>query len=324
MRSNWSCSYLKEHRSIKFTKISTYLFAFALIISISYYCLTQSGEFQGVIRKNLGKYTVNDENRLISSIRNGFNSCPKPFRTHQPLFPWPPTLPCNRECAVSALHAVLPSILWFAEKHEQFSNFNIVSRPEKWFNLAYELSRTADRLLETQLFPSTKREFVLDIGTGFGYLPFFINHFNHCVIGTNLYEHELNREMKLFQNSTNILGIDVRPHKIIPMTSMPINLFDGIKFSVVTAYLGWFHCRPRAWELADWMFFLTDIANHHTTDNARAYFDLNMCTDKQGKAIGALWSNATMTMLEHKGTRFIDRNHGTPRMIVMNLSAFRS
>jgi hypothetical protein len=119
------------------------------------------------------------------------------------------------------------------------------------------------------------------------------------------------------------LGVDVRSHKIIHMRPFPINLFDGIKFDVVTVYLGWFHCTPRMWNLSEWMFFLTDIANYHTTDNARAYFDLNKCTDNNGESIDFLWSNNTMSILKLKGVEFITNHLGSTQMKIMNLKAFR-
>lgn len=231
---------------------------------------------------------------------------------------------CGIKCVVSGPQAALPTVPWFGKNYEQFSNYTILSKPEKWFNLAYHLEDTAFRLSEIKLFPSTKRELFLDIGTGFGYLPFFASHFNHCVIATNLYRPNLDHQMELFRHMKDILGVDVRSHETIPMQPIPINLFDVIKFDVVVAYLGWFHCTPRMLELAEWIFFLSDIAIHHTTDNARAYFHLNKCIGDKGATIDYVWSNNTMSVLEQKGVEFIYKHPGSTDIKIMNLKAFRS
>jgi SAM-dependent methyltransferase len=303
-----------------FICIFIFFLAFNLVIVASRYRKTNT--FESLRRKKTQsrEHDVSDGICSVYSTSELLTSCPLQFRTRQPLFMWPPRPMCDMKCAISGLHKALPTAPWFDKMYKQFFNFSDSRIAEKWFNLDVQLAPAAKRLISEKLFPSTKQEFVLDIGNGFGYFSFFAGHFNHCVIGIDRCFKSA-REPQLYRNASIVLGVDVRQHEIIPMKPFPIDLFDGVKFDVITVNLGWFHCQPRIWLMQEWDFFLTDLAIHHTTDDARAYFDMNRCSD-DGSNVDSLWRK-TVDLLEAKGVKFIGHQYST-HFEIISLDAFRN
>lgn len=261
--------------------------------------------------------------KSIARVSNGFNSCPKQFRTRQPSFVWPPQPFCDAACAIDGLEEVLPSIPWFYQYYRDFFNYTDHASDVKWFNLARFLRLTTNRLRHLELLSSEKRKFLLDIGTGFGYLPFLASHFNHCVMAIDSYSNTTGRFSHFFPGMIKILGVDLRQQIIRPFIPIDRELFSGVRFDVISAYLAWFHCSPRMWGLDEWVFFLTDLAEFHTSEKAVIYLNLNRCRYKNKTSIGHLWSDKDIKALSSKGVQFLYTNGPPTTMKINDLRAFR-
>lgn len=128
----------------------------------------------------------------------------------------------------------------------------------------------------------------------------------------------------LFPNATKILGVDVRQHEVVRMTPIPIDLFDGTKFTVVSAFLGMFHCQLHIWNTTEWIFFLEEIAKHHRAADARVYFYMNHCTTHNGTLNSSAWSKDTINILERMGASFTKSSTSIRTMHIMDLTNFRN
>ena len=321
MNSSWCFRSFKLYKEIIFTGAALCFFVITLPVIIAHYQKTGIIPTLATTAKRVAQ-KISVSNETVELKTNSSTSCSTQFRTQLPMFSWPPKPICDMKCAVDGLRTALLTVPWFAEKYRHFLNITTLGT-DKWFKIEHYLPEMASRLNGFGLHPPTKQQNFLDIGTGFGYVPFFASHFGHCVMAVDIYINTPGSYTEFFPNVTRILGVDVRQHAVRPKTPFPVNLFDGVKFDVVTAVLTQFHCYPRIWLLSDWIFFFSDIARHHTTDNALVVIYLNTCNDKGGQVVYPVDNNLTVNVLGNMGVEFV-KSYGWRRgMVIKNLDAFR-
>jgi len=97
---------------------------------------------------------------------------------------------------------------------------------------------------------------ILDIGTGAGYFPYICKHFGHNTKAVDL------DIVPMYYDVIQFLGIDRVVYEIKAYETMP-NF--GKKFNLITAFAICFanHRQSGVWKVAEWSFFLKDLANNH-------------------------------------------------------------
>lgn len=112
------------------------------------------------------------------------------------------------------------------------------------------------------------RKRVLDIGCGTGYFLYICQYLGHDVLGMDLDEEPGFAEM------TELLGVKRKIWRIEALQSLP-NLDP--KFDVIAAHMICFngHKSDKLWQIAEWQFFLDDVAAHHLKPGGRVCLELN-------------------------------------------------
>jgi SAM-dependent methyltransferase len=131
----------------------------------------------------------------------------------------------------------------------------------RWIDININRIRTVG--LDT---PAHKR--VLDLGCGAGYFAYIAQLLGHDVVGLDI------DQLRMFADSTRMLGVRRVIWRVRPLVPLP-DL--GEKFDVVTAFMICFnnHKMPDLWSVAEWEFFLDDLARH-LKPRGRVWLEFNM------------------------------------------------
>ena len=142
----------------------------------------------------------------------------------------------------------------------------------KYFNIDFEIPfklRFATQYLYLE-FPPKKD--ILDIGTGFGYLPFIAKYFDHNIILTDVSSsrskwHQMAEEVLHCYRLKKDFSFSVESKKKIPS--------EIGRFDMITSLGTVFH---HSWKLDDWYFFLDDLIDNHLKKNIDTviYFQVNI------------------------------------------------
>jgi SAM-dependent methyltransferase len=124
----------------------------------------------------------------------------------------------------------------------------------KYLNLSKWISKNLRRVRDLELdFGRRKR--ILDIGCGAGYFLHICNWLGHDVVGLDIDDVPMYREM------TQLLGLDRIVWRVEPFKRLPRL---AIKFDLITAFMICFngHKGPNLWATNQWRFFLVLLHTH--------------------------------------------------------------
>jgi SAM-dependent methyltransferase len=152
----------------------------------------------------------------------------------------------------------------------------------RWIDI--NIHRIRDVGLDT---PVRKR--LLDLGCGAGYFAYIAQLLGHDVVGLDI------DQLPMFADSTRMLGVRRVIWRVRPFVPLP-DL--GEKFDVITAFMICFnnHKMPDLWGVAEWEFFLDDLARH-LTPRGRVWFEFNMEWD------GSFYSPELRDYFESRGAK---------------------
>jgi SAM-dependent methyltransferase len=134
-----------------------------------------------------------------------------------------------------------------------------------------------------------RRKRILDLGCGAGYFLYIAQLLGHRGFGLDL------DRIAMFAEITSLLGVRRVIQRIQPFRPLP-DL--GEKFDLITAFMICFngHRRPNLWGVAEWDFFLDDIAKH-LAPRGRVWLELNRESD------GTLYTPELKEFFQKRGAK---------------------
>jgi SAM-dependent methyltransferase len=126
----------------------------------------------------------------------------------------------------------------------------------KYLDLDRWIGINIRRVREIELDLSRPKR-ILDLGCGAGYFLYICGLLGHHGLGVDV------DEVPMFGELTRLLGVRRTIWRVRPFVPLP-DL--GEKFDLVTAFMICFnnHKQPDVWDVAEWEFFLDDLARHLT------------------------------------------------------------
>ena len=108
---------------------------------------------------------------------------------------------------------------------------------------------------------------ILDLGCGAGYFLYVAQLLGHSGLGLDM------DRLSMFREVTRLLGVRRIVQRIEAFRPLPD---FGQKFDLITAFMICFnnHKMPDLWKVAEWEFFLEDLAKH-LTPRGRVWLELN-------------------------------------------------
>jgi SAM-dependent methyltransferase len=108
---------------------------------------------------------------------------------------------------------------------------------------------------------------ILDLGCGAGYFLYIAQLLGHSGLGLDM------DRLSMFREVTRLLGVRRVVKQIEAFRPLPD---FGQKFHLITAFMICFnnHKMPDLWKVAEWEFFLDDLAKH-LTPRGRVWLELN-------------------------------------------------
>jgi SAM-dependent methyltransferase len=108
---------------------------------------------------------------------------------------------------------------------------------------------------------------ILDLGCGAGYFLYIAQLLGHSGLGLDM------DRLSMFREVTRLLGVRRVVQQIEAFRPLPD---FGQKFDLITAFMICFnnHKMPDLWKVAEWEFFLDDLAKH-LTPRGRVWLELN-------------------------------------------------
>jgi SAM-dependent methyltransferase len=108
---------------------------------------------------------------------------------------------------------------------------------------------------------------ILDLGCGAGYFLYIAQLLGHSGLGLDM------DRLSMFREVTRLLGVRRIVQRIEAFRPLPD---FGQKFDLITAFMICFnnHKMPDLWKVAEWEFFLNDLAKH-LTPRGRVWLELN-------------------------------------------------
>jgi SAM-dependent methyltransferase len=112
---------------------------------------------------------------------------------------------------------------------------------------------------------------ILDLGCGAGYFLYIAQLLGHSGLGLDM------DRLSMFREVTRLLGVRRMVQRIEAFRPLPD---FGQKFDLITAFMICFnnHKMPDLWKVAEWEFFLDDLAKH-LTPRGRVWLELNQDYD---------------------------------------------
>jgi SAM-dependent methyltransferase len=157
---------------------------------------------------------------------------------------------------------------------EQISQRYAASDPtddwRKYLNLDRWIGINIRRIRDIEL-DLARRKRILDLGCGAGYFLYIAQLLGHRGFGLDL------DRIPMFAEITSLLGVRRVIQRIQPFHPLP-DL--GGKFDLITAFMICFngHRRLNLWGVAEWNFFLDDVAKH-LAPRGRVWLELNRESD---------------------------------------------
>jgi SAM-dependent methyltransferase len=144
------------------------------------------------------------------------------------------------------------------------------------------------RIRQIELDLSRPRR-ILDLGCGAGYFLYIAQLLGHSGVGLDM------DRLSMFREVTRLLGV----RRIVKQIGafQPLPDFEE-KFDVITAFMICFnnHKMPDLWKIAEWEFFLDDLAKH-LTPRGRVWLELNQEYD------GTFYTPELKEFFQRRGAR---------------------
>jgi SAM-dependent methyltransferase len=136
----------------------------------------------------------------------------------------------------------------------------------KYLDLERWIEINIRRIRELELDLSRPRR-ILDLGCGAGYFLYIAQLLGHSGLGLDM------DRLPMFREITHLLGVRRVVQRIDAFRPLPD---VGRKFDLITAFMICFnnHKMPNLWQVAEWEFFLDDLAKH-LTPRGRVWLELN-------------------------------------------------
>jgi SAM-dependent methyltransferase len=136
----------------------------------------------------------------------------------------------------------------------------------KYLDLERWIGINIRRIRELELDLSRPKR-ILDLGCGAGYFLYIAQLLGHRGLGLDM------DRLPMFREVTRLLGVRRVVQRIRSFHPLPD---FGQKFDLITAFMICFnnHKMPDLWKVAEWEFFLDDLAKH-LTPRGRIWLELN-------------------------------------------------
>ena len=158
----------------------------------------------------------------------------------------------------------------------------------KYLDLDRWISINIRRIRESEL-DLARRRHILDLGCGAGYFLYIAQLLGHSGIGLDV------DFVPMFSDVTRLLGVRRVIQRIRAFDPLPEL---GAKFDLVTAFMICFnnHKQANLWGVAEWEFFLDDLARH-LTPRGRVWLELNCEYD------GTFYTPELKAFFQRRGAR---------------------
>ena len=158
----------------------------------------------------------------------------------------------------------------FEQIRQRYAVNNPTEDWRKYLDLDRWIAINIRRIRDIEL-DLARRKRILDLGCGAGYFLHIAQLLGHTGLGLDL------DRVPMFAEITSLLGVRRVIQRIQPFRPLP-DL--GGKFDLITAFMICFngHRRPDLWGVAEWNFFLDDIAKH-LAPRGRVWLELNRESD---------------------------------------------
>jgi SAM-dependent methyltransferase len=160
----------------------------------------------------------------------------------------------------------------------------------KYLNLDHWIDVNIRRIRRLELDMSPPQH-ILDLGCGAGYFAYIAKLLGHTVTGLDI------DDVPMFGDMTQLLGVPRVVWRIQPLVPLP----DLGKFDLITAFMICFndHKHPGLWSVAEWEFFLDDLAKH-LTPRGSVWLELNREYD------GTCYTPKLKKFFEQRGAKIDD------------------
>jgi SAM-dependent methyltransferase len=134
---------------------------------------------------------------------------------------------------------------------------------------------------------------ILDLGCGAGYFLYIAQLLGHSGLGLDM------DRLSMFREVTRLLGVRRVVQQIDAFRPLPD---FGQKFHLITAFMICFnnHKMPDLWKVAEWEFFLDDLAKH-LTPRGRVWLELNQEYD------GSFYTPELKEFFQKRGARISEQ-----------------
>src|SRR6476646_6119252 len=134
---------------------------------------------------------------------------------------------------------------------------------------------------------------ILDLGCGAGYFLYIAQLLGHSGLGLDM------DRLSMFREVTRLLGVRRIVQQIEAFRPLPD---FGQKFDLITAFMICFnnHKMPDLWKVAEWEFFLNDLAKH-LTPRGRVWLELNQEYD------GTFYTPELREYFQKRGARITEQ-----------------
>ena len=176
----------------------------------------------------------------------------------------------------------------FEQIRQRYAGSNPTEDWRKYLDLDRWIAINIRRIRDIEL-DLTGRKRILDLGCGAGYFLYLAKLLGHSGVGLDL------DRIPMFAEITSLLGVRRVIQRIQAFRPLP-DL--GGKFDLITAFMICFnsHRRPNLWGVAEWNFFLDDIAKH-LAPRGRVWLELNRESD------GTLYTPELKEFFQKRGAR---------------------
>ncbi|PYK40698.1 MAG: hypothetical protein DME60_07210 [Verrucomicrobia bacterium] len=158
----------------------------------------------------------------------------------------------------------------FERIRQRYAGDNPTEDWRKYLDLDRWITINIRRIRDIEL-DLARRKRILDLGCGAGYFLYVAQLLGHTGLGLDL------DRTRMFAEITSLLGVRRVIQRIRAFHPLPD---FGEKFDLITAFMICFnsHRRPNLWGVAEWDFFLDDIAKH-LAPRGRIWLELNRESD---------------------------------------------
>ncbi len=176
----------------------------------------------------------------------------------------------------------------FERIRQRYAGDNPTEDWRKYLDLDRWITINIRRIRDIEL-DLARRKRILDLGCGAGYFLYVAQLLGHTGLGLDL------DRTRMFAEITSLLGVRRVIQRIQAFHPLPD---FGEKFDLITAFMICFnsHRRPNLWGVAEWDFFLDDIAKH-LAPRGRIWLELNRESD------GTIYTPELKEFFQKRGAR---------------------